>query len=139
MTAPCRKVWRFFCVVIECNIHVRGKGSDCRRFCVCANNMHKPLLFSAFESAPDRREGSPHNNTYNRRPFFCVFSAQIYVNDKIYIKRNKPRKKYLRIAYLGMQYYCCVLYHTTPPPDTQPTTHPTHPQIFLFLDRKSVV
>ena len=43
-------------------------------------------------------------------------------------------EKYLKIAFLGMQYHYCVSYHgAPPPPEAQPTTHPTHPQNFLFF------
>ena len=54
-------------------------------------------------------------------------------NDKIYVRRNKVAKKYLRIAFSAIVGYCCVLYCRVPPPEAQPTTHPTHPQNFYFF------
>ena len=91
------------------------------------------MLFRPSERAPERNAKGPHNSMYNRRPFFCVLSAFNSLNDKIYIKSNKVSEKYLKIAFLGMQYHYCVSYHGVPPPDTQPTTRPTHPQNFLFF------
>lgn len=38
---------------------------------------------------------------------------------------------YLKIAYLGMQYYCCVSYHTTPPPPIGSQQH-TLPILKIF-------
>lgn len=75
----------------------------------------------------------PQNGTHNKRPFFCVFSAFNSLNDKIYINRNKVAEKYLRIAFSAIVEYCCVSYHGVPPPEAQPTAHPTHPQNFYFL------
>ena len=99
----------------------------------CVQIMYISLYFSASESAPERRETVRYNNTYNRRPFFCVLSALMSLNDKIYIQRCKASKKYLKIAYFGMQYYCCVLCHGVPPPRrSQQHTLPLL-KIFIFL------
>ena len=99
---------------------------------LCANNMHKPI-FSASKSAPERHVARPHNNTHNRRPFFCVLSAQIYVNDKIYIKRNKVAKKYLKIRFSGI----IALLHQSvpayPPRGAADNTPYPFSKFFIFL------
>ena len=90
-------------------------------------------IFSASRKRTGRHVTMYCNNTYNRRPFFCVLSAFNSLNDKIYIKANKTREKYLIIAYLAIARLLLHIHRRYPPPDTQPTTHPTHPQNFLFF------
>ena len=89
-----------------------------KKMCVCflcGQIISINLFFSASESAPERHVAMYCNNTHNRRPFFCVFREFNSLNDKIYIKANKTREKYLRIAYLTIVRYCCVSYHGVPP------------------------
>ena len=81
----------------------------------CVQIICASPYFSAAESAPDGTRIGSRNNTYNRRPFFCVFSALIVENDKIYTEHNKVAKKYIRIAYSAILECCCVSYCGVPP------------------------